>query len=134
MSQQKKESLFITVALPTAAVYATRYMSDFIDHLDPDLPGMDRAMSIRMLTRFRSVVLNNFEEFFVDEVVDDSFLHDPDKELVYLYVIYKEFKEMYPDAEVSLMIPMDMTGTFGFVAEVITMKTCTTLDEIRSQQ
>lgn len=134
MSQQKKESLFITMMLPTAAVYATRFMTDFVSNLDPDLPGMDKAMKIRMLTRFRSVVLNNFEEFFVDENVDESFLHDPDKELVYLYVIYREFKEFYPDVEVSLMIPMDMAGTFGFVAEVITMKSCTTLDDIRSQQ
>lgn len=103
------------VVLPSTAgeeyafEFKTRYIAERT--LEDTIVG-----SALLLNAFQYVCVETYSDVFLEaSEVNSDFENDPDKDVVGLFKVYCEFIHRYPSASIINIIPMDMSGTFGFV-------------------
>lgn len=121
MKYTKPDLAFTVLESKAGLAFATRF-------LDLEMAGSDQDTWISTSLSSRRGLVNKFQKLVMDIFCDDLFmetiLETPDSELdqdVFdTYQIYKEFITMFPSYDVIGIVPMNITGTMGFITELKT--------------
>jgi hypothetical protein len=102
-------------------LFAARWLSEIIasrfneaDRVEEETFKMRR----KLLHAFQTTVMDEFVNTIIESPrIDDGFLEDDDQDVVDTYKVYADYVKRYPGIEVISIIPIDLTGTFGFIIE-----------------
>lgn len=70
----------------------------------------------KILHFFQRTVMSAYGENILESAgASEELLYDEDPDVVSMYKVYHEFKVNNPRLDVLTMLPIDMSGTFGFI-------------------
>lgn len=106
------------------SLFAGRWLKDYDRDDGDDLQReLGSSRNRRLITKFQQEVMDIFEEVIMTYTHEkDDLLEDTDQDVVDVYRLYREFHEMYPKHDVLTIIPVNLSGTFGWVVQPKDMK------------